>query len=160
MSLNSGTTLAGPIAVVFSKTAVWRACVRLEHAGRNPDACGRRRITRPVRGGRHAERAAEARRERPDAAEADGEADVRDGAVGIAKEGGGALEPAGQQVLVRRLAEDAPELPAEVRSREPRSARELRHVEWLAVAGVDQVLGPEEVAGRRNGRDHRPSIAK
>ncbi len=36
-------------------------------------------------------------------------------AVGVAQQRRGPLEPAGQQVLVRRLAERAPELPAEVR---------------------------------------------
>src|SRR6266566_769940 len=115
-------TLAGAIAVVFSKTAVWRPGVGLEHTGRNPNACGCRREARPVGGGRHAERSAETRRERPDAAQSDGEADIRDRAVGVPKQRGGTLEPARQEVLVRRLAERAPELPAEVRSREPRSA--------------------------------------
>ena len=51
---------------------------------------------------------------------------------------------------MRRLAEGAAELAAEVRGREPRGACECRDVEWLAIAGVDYVLGAEEVAGRRD----------
>jgi len=38
-------------------------------------------------------------------------------------------------------------------------AGERRYVERVAIAGVDQVFGAEEVAGRRDGRDHRVSIA-
>src|SRR5713101_6715516 len=98
-----GTTLAAAIAVVFSKTAVWRAGVSLEDAGRNPNTSGRRRVTCPVGGGRHAERTAEARRERPDAAQSDGEADVRDRPVGVAQQLSSALEPASQEVPVRGL---------------------------------------------------------
>ncbi|HEY8629134.1 MAG TPA: hypothetical protein VIL73_01150 [Gaiellaceae bacterium] len=79
-------------------------------------------------------------------------------AIGVAQQRSCALEPAGEEVLVRRLAEGAPELAAEVRRREPRSACEGRHVERVPVAGVDQVLGAEEVPGRRYG-DHRLSIA-
>ncbi len=60
---------------------------------------------------------------------------------------------------MRRLTEGAPKLAAEVRGREPRSACERRHAELLLVAGVDQVLGPEKVAGRWDRRDHRSSIA-
>jgi deazaflavin-dependent oxidoreductase (nitroreductase family) len=56
---------------------------------------------------------------------------------------------------VRRLTEGPTELPTEVGGREPRRARERRHIERLAVAGVDEILGPEEMAGRRNGGDHR-----
>jgi hypothetical protein len=131
----------------------------LEHAGRNPNASGSRRIARPVGGGRYAESAAEARRERSNAAQSDGEADVRDCTVGVAEQRGSPLEPAGEEVLVRRLAEGPPELAAEVRRREPRSARERRHVELLSVAGVDQVLRAEEMARRRDWRDHLSSIA-
>ena len=65
---------------------------------------------------------------------------------------GGALEPARQQVPVRRLAEGALELAAEVRAREPGGARQVVDVERLEVARVRQVLGAEQVAG---GRDER-----
>jgi hypothetical protein len=52
---------------------------------------------------------------------------------------------------VRRLAEGPPKLAAEVRRREARSAGDGRDVERLAVARVDQVLRPEQVAGRMDG---------
>jgi hypothetical protein len=45
------------------------------------------------------------------------DADVCDRAVCASQERRGALEPAGQQVLMRRLAENAAELAAEVRGR-------------------------------------------
>ena len=139
---------------VLTRTVGSRARVGLKHTGRNPNASGRRRIARPVSGGRHAERATEARCERTDAREADVEADVRDRTVGVAKQLGGALEPSREEVLVRRLAERPPELSAEVCGREASCARECRHIERLSIAGVDQVLGAEQVAGRRDGRDH------
>src|SRR5712692_7267616 len=86
------------------------------------------------------ERPAEGRGERADAAQADSEADVRDRAVGVAEQRRRALHPAGQEVLVRRLAEGPAELAAEVRGREVRGTGERGNVERLAVAGVDQVL--------------------
>ena len=66
-------------------------------------------------------RAAEARRERADALQADRGADLGDVAVGVPQQRRGPLEPAREQVLVRRLAERAPELAAEVRGGEVRS---------------------------------------
>jgi hypothetical protein len=47
---------------------------------------------------------------------------------------------------VRRLAEWAPEFGQKCAVERPRSARQRRHIEWLLVAGVDQVLGTEKVA--------------
>ena len=64
--------------------AVRRTGVGLEHAGRNANASGRRRVTRAVGGGRHAERAPETRRKGPNTAESNGEADVRDRAESCA----------------------------------------------------------------------------
>lgn len=55
---------------------------------------------------------------------------------------------------MRRLAEGPPKLAAEVRGREVRGARELLHVQRLAVAGVDQILRAQETADRMGGR-HR-----
>ena len=89
----------------------------------------------------------------------DGEADVRDRAVGHPQERGRALEPPVEEVPVRRLAELAAELAAEVRGRELRRAREGLHVERLAVARVDEVLRAEEMASRVR-RDHAASMAK
>jgi hypothetical protein len=90
-----------------------------------------------------AERPAEARGERADASQPDRKADLVDRTVGVAEECGRSLEPPGQQVLMRRLAEGAPKLTAEVRGREPRSLREGRDVQRLAVARVDQILRPQ-----------------
>jgi hypothetical protein len=49
--------------------------------------------------------------------------------------------------MVRRLAERAAELVAEVRGRELGGAGERLHLQELAVAGVDEVLRPEKVPG-------------
>ena len=86
----------------------------------------------------------------------DGEADLGHGAVGVAQQRGGPLEPAGQQVLVRRLAERAPELAAEVRGRRAGGAGEVGDGERLEVAAVGQVLGPQEMTNRRS---HGTSLA-
>ena len=69
----------------------------------------------------------------------------------LRKQRRGPLEPAREQVLVRRLAERAPELAAEVGDREVRRPRERLDVEALAVAGVDQVLRAQQVPGGRDG---------
>ena len=60
---------------------------------------------------------------------------------------------------MRRLAEGTPELAAEVRPREMRRTGERGHVERVAIAGVDEVLGAEEVARGRVSCRHSPSIA-
>src|SRR4051812_38641786 len=103
----------GPVG--FSKRAVYRTHVRPEHAGRYPGEVRRRREGGAVRRGRAPEGAREARGEGADAREADCEADLDHLTVGRAQQGGRPLEPPGEQVRVRRLAEGAPELAAEVR---------------------------------------------
>jgi hypothetical protein len=85
--------------------------------------------------------------ERADAVEAHREADLRDLQVSGSQEVAGALEPAGQQVLVRRLPEGAPELSAEMAWRDVGGTCERLEVEWLGVAAVDDVAGAEQVAG-------------
>jgi hypothetical protein len=105
----------------------------------------RRRVGGSVRSRGQPERPTEARRERTDAAQPDRDADIRDRAVGAAQQRRRAFHPAGQEVLVRRLAERTPKLTAEVRRREVRGAGERRHVERLAVARVDEVLRAEKV---------------
>jgi hypothetical protein len=119
--------------------------VGLQDAGRHPHAGDRRRMRGAVGGRRRSVQPAEARREGADAPEADQEGDVGDGAVGVAQESGRALQPAREQVPVGRLAERAAELTAEVGGRQMGDAGEGGHVERLAVAGVDQVLRPEQV---------------
>ena len=82
----------------------------------------------------------------------DREADLRDRVVGHPQQRGGALEPAGQQIRVRRLAERAPELAAEVGPRQAGRAREVVDIEGLEVARVGQVLGAQQMAfGRDEG---------
>jgi hypothetical protein len=61
-----------------------------------------------------AEHAPEARGERADAGESDGEADLGHGAIGVAQQRRRPLEAAGQEVLVWRLTERAPKLTAEM----------------------------------------------
>ena len=78
------------------------------------------------------------------------EADVRDRAVGDAQQRRRALEPARQQVRVRRLAEGAPELAAEVRAREAGRAGQVVDAERLEVARVGEVPGAQQVAGGRD----------
>ena len=108
-----------------------------------------RREARAVDGGGDAVGPGEAGGERADALQADAEADVGDRAVGHAQQRGGALEPAGQQVLVRRLAERAAELAAEVRAREAGGAGHVVDVERLEEARVGEVASAEQVAGGR-----------
>ena len=78
--------------------------------------------------------------------EPDGEADVRHRVVGVPEQRCGPLEPPRQQVLVRRLAERAAELTAEVGRGEVGGLRERRDVERLAVARVDDVLRAQQVS--------------
>src|SRR5690348_9954510 len=156
----SATTLAMHEARVFSKTAGVRTRVRLQDARRDAHVRRGGRVRCAVRGRREPVDPSEARDERADARQADREADVGDRTVGVAKERGGALEPPGEEVLVRRLAERSPELAAEVRRGQVCRAREHRNVEWLAVARVDEVLRPEEMPRRRDGRLQRFSISR
>src|SRR4051812_48511866 len=104
-SFGSPRTLRTRRRFGFSKRAVLRAAVRLCHAARDADKPLRGRERLAVRLRRLPVDAPEARGERAEAAEADREADLGDAPVGVAQERGGALEPARQQVLVRRLTE-------------------------------------------------------
>ena len=101
----------------------------------------------PIGSGRAAVRAREARRERAEAAEPDVDADLRDRVIRGPQQGRRTLEPAREQVLVRRRAERAPELAAEVRRRQLRGAGERRNVERIAVARVDEILRSQQVTG-------------
>ena len=158
-SFDAPATLITARHVVFSKRAALRPPVGAHHARRDQRPVDGRRERGAVGGRRDPERAREAGRERADALQADREADVGDRAVGGAQQRGGALEPPGQQVRVRRLAERAPELAAEVRAREARRAREVVDVERLEVAGVGEVLGAQQMAcGRYEGHD--PTLSR
>jgi hypothetical protein len=112
-------------------------------------------VSRAIRRRRHPERTPKARRERADATQADGEADVGDRAVGVAEQRGRSLETTGQEVFVGRLAERSPELAAEVGTRQVRDARKVSNVERVAVARIDEVLRPEEMPQRVDGSHPR-----
>ena len=76
---------------------------------------------------------------------------------------GGALEPARQQIRVRRFAERPAELAAEMSARQPRRAGEVVDVERLEVPRVGQVLGAEQMpVGGYEGheRPHYPGPAR
>src|SRR6185295_12872999 len=118
--------------LVFSKPAGCRSPPGLDQARGNRRALRCGRVRRTVGRGRTAERLAEARGERADAAQADGEADLRDAAVGVPKERGSPFQPPREQVLVWALPKGAPELPAEVRLGEVCGPGQGGHVEGLA----------------------------
>src|SRR5437763_13737273 len=99
---------------VFSKCAVLRTSIGAQDAGRNQRVLRSRREPRAVGSRRHAVAAGEAGRERADALEADGEADVGDRAVRRAQKRRGALQAPCEQVSVRQLPKRSPELAAEV----------------------------------------------
>src|SRR5205085_4241775 len=113
---------------------------------------------RSVRRRRDAVRAREARREGADAPESHGEAHFRDRAIRRPQIRGGALETPREQVGVRRLAERAAKLAAEVGTREAGTVREVVYSEWLCVACIGKVPGPQQMAFGR-GEDHASSIA-
>jgi hypothetical protein len=69
-----------------------------------------------------------------------------------------ALEPTSKQVGVRRLAEGAAELAAEMSAREAGGVRHVLDAQQLEVAGVDEVPGAQQVANSGDGT-HAPSIS-
>jgi hypothetical protein len=85
-------------------------------------------MRRSIGGRRHPEGAAEARRERPDAAQADRQANVCHASVRVAEESRRALESAREEILVRRLAEHSAEFSAEVSWGKVRCLRHGWHV--------------------------------
>src|SRR6266542_1604595 len=101
---------------VFSKRAALRTPVSPHHAPRDYRVAGCRRERGAIGGRREAVRAAEARGERADALEANREVDLGYGAVGRPQQCRRAFEAPREQVRMGRLAEGAPEFPAEVRS--------------------------------------------
>src|SRR3954447_15856618 len=84
----------------FSKRAVLRATVLPGDTCRDADVALRRRERRSIRDWCGAVDAPEAGRERSEAAEPDGKADLGDRAIGVAQQGCRPLEPSRQQVLV------------------------------------------------------------
>jgi hypothetical protein len=109
----------------------------------------------PVRRRGEPVRAPEARRKRADAPQPDREADLCDRPIRGAQECRGALEAPREQVLVRGLAEGAPELAAEVGLGKMCGTCKRRDIERLPVPRVDEVLRPKQVPGRWEGDDQR-----
>ena len=149
--------------------------VRVEHErpyGSRPRAAfSKRAVCRPSVGGRHtagnadqsrrpagddaaivercdAVHPSKARRERAEARQSDGHADLRDRAVGVAQQRRGPFESPGQEVLVRRLTERATEFAAEVRRRQRRGARHVGHGDRLEIARVRRDPSPAGDVGR------------
>src|SRR3954452_19973115 len=111
--------LAADGAVVFSKRAALRTRVRADDTCGNERTCRRRRKVRAVGHRRDAVRACEAGRERADAAQADGEADLDDRAIRRPQQRRRTLQAPREQIGMRRFAERAAKLAAEMRTRKP-----------------------------------------
>ncbi len=71
----------------------------------------------------------------------------------------GALEAPGEQISMWRLAKGVAELTAEVGAGETSGARQLLYAERLEVPGVGEILGAQQVAGRRS-EGHRDITAE
>src|SRR6266508_5044204 len=110
---------------VFSKRAVLRTRVRPNKTARDQCRIGCRRERCAILGGRLAEHAPEAGGEGADTLQADGKADIGNGAVARSQQVRGSLQAAGQEVSVRRLAECPPELTAEVGAPQPGGAGQV-----------------------------------
>src|SRR5690242_8220369 len=151
--------MLGPAGTrVFSKRAVLRTTIGPQDARWNQRALGRGRELRPIGGWRPAVSAREAGSEGADALEAYGEADVRDSAVGRAKQRRCPFQAPGQEVCVRRLAERASEFAAEMCTRETRDAGKIVDLQGFDVASVGQVFRTQKVSGGRD-KGHGRSIA-
>src|SRR3954469_11249526 len=133
-------TLAAAARPGFSETA--RSRPGHGEAGRHGHAGG----ARAVLGGRLAHDRAERPAERPQAGEADVEADVGHAAVGLDEQEHRPLDAPALEVAVRRLAERRPERPDEVRLGDVGDPRERGYVERLRVAAVHRVAGAQQTA--------------
>jgi len=141
------SSLKGRDRVVFSKRAVLRAAVCLRHAARDPDLAFRRGVQSPVVEWRSTEHAPEARCELAEALRADSETDVGNRPIGRAQQVRSSLQPARQQVLVRRLAKDLFELATEMSRGQVGGGGQIGDRERLEIPGVGEVFCPEQVAG-------------
>src|ERR1700712_1699724 len=131
--LSMAVTLVAPTAVGFSETARSRPChgEAVRHVVRDaPPAIAGRRL---------ADDGAEGPAERPEAREADVEADLGHAAVGLPEQEQRALHAPALQVAVRRLAEGVAEGADEVRLGDVGDAREGGDVEGARIAAVHRV---------------------
>src|SRR5947209_7031137 len=109
----------------------------LGHARRHPEALPAGLAPVGARG--DPDELGEARAEGAERRAADFEADLRHAQLAGAQQRHRALDPAGHQVAVGRLAVGRAELPAEVPGRHVRAARERLHIQRLSVVTVDPV---------------------
>src|SRR5436190_11818463 len=107
----------------------------------------------PVCGWRLPDECREARRERPEAREPDGHADLGDREVRDAEEVLGSLDPAPGEVADRRLAVRRLEAPGEVVFRHPGNCGEPVEIQLVRIPAVDVVPGLAQV--RQQARAHR-----
>src|SRR4051794_19730609 len=140
MEFNMAATLAVACAIRFSETARSRPRHREARRGSGDDRAP------AVRRRRLAHDRAEGPAERPEAREADLEADVAHRPVGLAEQEHGALDAAALEVAVRRLAERRAERADEVRLGHVREPRERRDVERPRVGAVHRVARAEHAA--------------
>src|SRR3954447_3110275 len=138
--LNMGATLDAPLRLRFSETARSRPGHREARGNR------RGRAGAAVLAGRDADDRGEGAAERPEAGEADVEADVRDAVVGRAQQEHRPLDAAALEVAVRRLAERRSERADEVRLADVGDPRERGDVEGLRVRAVHRVAGAQQAA--------------
>lgn len=90
--------------------------------------------------------------------ETDRQADVGDGTIRRAQQGGGTFESAGEEVHVWRLAKGTAKLAAEVGARKTRCASEIINAEALEISRVREVLGSQEMSsGRRESHQGKVS---
>ena len=82
--------------------------------------------------------------ERPEAGEADIEADVGNAAIGFAQQEHRAFDSPPLQVVVRRLAEYGAKRADEVRLGHVRDRRDGTYVEWLGIRAIHGVAGAEQ----------------
>ena len=106
----------------------------------------------------HAENVAERTPERPQALPAGLESDVGDRQVRVAQQRRGPLDPAREQIPVRRQAERLLERPREVRLGHAAHARQAADRPFLVRGGVHAVLGAEQAAQEVGGLAWRPSF--
>ena len=93
--------------------------------------------------------------ERAEAPPARAEGDLGDGSVGVAEQGGGAFDPAGQEVAMGWSAEGLLEGTGKVGRRHPAHPRQTEDRPLLVGRGIHPVPGAEEAAEERRILVHR-----
>jgi hypothetical protein len=156
-----GATLVARARPGFSQSARWTVEPRRHAAGhaRAHGRPGRRHGALAVGGRRCPDDVLERAAERAEAREADVEADLAHGPVGLAQERHRPLDPPALQVAVRRLAERRAEAADEVCAREVHRASQGLDVERIGVPAVHRVAGAQQATIHvvaRFGGHHEP----